>query len=168
MRGEFTKNEAESALRGINELYAALPAEKRDDVRDSLADATAFICRARDAAPDLNQTPVLRTKRGCQLILPERVTNTTLSLELAEKWYSLYLVNPGADDEPPKVEEIQGGYECLEDHAPEGHGPYVDHVPNPMALGAFAEAHGYHLPGCVLEMVIGRWMLEVEGGMTCR
>jgi hypothetical protein len=62
------------------------------------------------------------------------------------KWYSLYLVHPNGD-----VEEIE---------FPDG---YVDHVPDPMAVAAYAESHDYEVDSLAYEMMVGRWETEVRG-----
>ena len=77
-----------------------------------------------------------------------------LTVELASKWYALYVV-----DAEGKVEEITFG----ELATVEGPGaPYCDHVPNPDRLRRLAEARGWYVDDLAEELVVGRWQLEVE------
>lgn len=73
---------------------------------------------------------------------------------MSSKWYNLELWTPEGmhSIEFPDM----GNYEKLGS-------PYVDHVPNPKHVVLWAESMGYELDEMSLEVMIGRWALEVEG-----
>lgn len=78
----------------------------------------------------------------------------TLTAELYVKWYELYLVTDGAAE-----------IVCFGDLAPfvpAGKSAYVDPVPNPDAISAYAEAKGLVIDPVFYEVAVGRWALEVE------
>lgn len=61
------------------------------------------------------------------------------------KWYGLHILYPNGD--VMKVSFPDDGF--------------VDHVPNPAAVERFADKHGYYLCTESLEMITGRWQIEV-------
>ena len=77
-----------------------------------------------------------------------------LTVELASKWYALYVV-----DAEGRVEEITFG-ELATVNGPGA--PYCDHVPNPDRVRLLAEARGWYVDDLAEELVVGRWQLEVE------
>lgn len=100
------------------------------------------------------------------LILPELKTlcipslRPHLTVELYDKWYELYLVDRPTPARGFRIQSIHFGH--LDEHAPKGETAYVDHVPNPKAVRAFAEANDYHLVELADELITGRWQIEVR------
>lgn len=93
----------------------------------------------------------LVSNRGHFLLLdalPIAAHPPVVTVEAYPKWYSLYVVRPG-----PHVEEVP---------FPESDTmtPYIDHVPNPQVVKAWADANGYEVDELALEMMIGRWQLR--------
>ncbi len=76
-----------------------------------------------------------------------------ITAELYVKWYELYIVSDGC----AHVLDFHD----LEPYTPAGESTYVDHVPNPKAIQAFAEATGRPVDPTFLEVAYGRWFLEV-------
>jgi len=102
-----------------------------------------------------------KSPRGFSLVLSPGYLQTNargrvprLTVELYIKWYSLFLVSTDG-----KVEEV------LFPNDPiycDGGVPYVDHVPNPIVVARFAEAKHYHMDDLAMEMIVGRWEIEVK------
>lgn len=90
----------------------------------------------------------LVSNRGHFLLLPSLPAandRPVVTVEAYTKWYGLYVVRPDA-----QVEEVPfPTHETLT--------PYIDHVPNPAVVEAWAEANGYEVDEMALEMMIGRW-----------
>ncbi len=80
----------------------------------------------------------------------------TLTIELASKWYELFLI-----DITFKVYSVD--FEVLEKYCDGNKSAFVDHCPNPSIVDKYAEAMGYHIPEIALELMWGRWVTEVEG-----
>lgn len=76
-----------------------------------------------------------------------------LTVETYTKWYVLYLIKPGGE-----VEEVS--FAELEAHCGDG-SPYLDHAPNPNAVIRLANARGWYLDELALELIIGRWELDM-------
>ncbi len=78
----------------------------------------------------------------------------TITVEDADKWYSLYVVTPAGivcqllfgDLEPFRVNSLY----------------FVDHCPNPDSVELLAEARGWQVDVRALEVMHGRWRIEVE------
>jgi hypothetical protein len=64
------------------------------------------------------------------------------------KWYSLFLVKPDGS-----VEKI----------AYDGSIQWADHVPNPSDIETYAEKNGYDIDREAMDMIVGRWVTEIEG-----
>jgi hypothetical protein len=96
--------------------------------------------------------------RGLPLIVTDSAERM-LTAELYCKWYELYIVTTS--------EPVIVPFGDLEAHAPEGESAYIDHVPNPRAIEAYAEAEGVHIDSLFLEVAHGRWLLEVAQGALC-
>lgn len=47
-----------------------------------------------------------------------------------------------------------------------GESPYVDHVPNPRVVAAWARSKGYDIDPLAYEMMIGRWEIEARNNYT--
>jgi len=92
--------------------------------------------------------------RGIPLVQSvEHVVVPTLTVEYYLKWYSLHLIRPGED---PAVSQVF--FHHLEDYF--SGTCFRDHVPNPDAVRAFTDAHGYVFDGLAEELIMGRWVLE--------
>jgi len=81
-----------------------------------------------------------------------------LTVECYSRWYSLYLVTPNGEVSIVDFSELEPYASGSSVSA------YVDHVPNPVAVEAFAESRGYHLYEVALDMIVGRWTREVTPG----
>jgi hypothetical protein len=130
-------------------------------------DARRWVQLASEVASGLRHSPRPFTvrpyavsPRGHRLVLcSEKVFGPTLTVELYEKWYTLFLVRPG----PALVDEwavepvlFPGNEYC--DGA-----PYVDHVPNPEAVLNYAFSKMYLVDDLALELIVGRWVMERAG-----
>lgn len=91
---------------------------------------------------------ILQSPRGSHLVwVSERLPDVpTLTVELADKWYSLFLVGPNG-----AVERV----EFPDD--------FADHCPNPEAVEQLAERHGWDLSLVAHELIVGRWQVQVCG-----
>lgn len=89
----------------------------------------------------------------------EDFTVPVVTVELAQKWYGLQLVKPSSDG-PAIVEEVP--FPTPERLGPRYGVTYVDHVPNPRVVEFWAFENRYFLDELALEMMWGRWLLEVE------
>lgn len=98
----------------------------------------------------------LTSPRNHPLVLPGIdgfPVKTTITVELYEKWYGLYLVHTdGRVEEIPFPEDT----ECC----PSGVSAYRDHVPNPRVVAKFAQLHDYHVDWLAIELMVGRWEVE--------
>ena len=77
-----------------------------------------------------------------------------ITVENYLKWYKLYLLHPNGDVEAvdfPVMDGIAGS-------------PYIDHVPNPDHVAAWANLEGYTISDQSYEMMIGRWVYEAKEG----
>ena len=99
-----------------------------------------------------------RSSRGHPLVYQNNPGDTSvLTVELYEKWYGLHLVHVGG-----RIEEINFPmHEDAEEADPNISPPFVDHVPNPLAVLHMAKRLGYLVDPNSLEMMIGRWETEV-------
>jgi len=102
-----------------------------------------------------------KTKRGLPIVKmwPGHVNNL-LTVEAYMKWYDLILVSTNGAHEDEVHTYIS--YDQLEPFAPKGQSAYVDHVPNPLAVKAMAEAKGWQLDPLAFELIVGRWCTEVR------
>jgi hypothetical protein len=97
--------------------------------------------------------PIYFSTRGNPLAFTGRPgPRPVLTVELEEKWYSLFLVKSDCT-----VEEIPFP-DCM-DYATHG-SPYVDHAPSPFHVAQWAKDKDIHLDDVSLELIIGRWELE--------
>lgn len=97
------------------------------------------------------------TDRGSLLVLEPRETPCDVPLvcvELKGKWRTLFLLFPDGH-----VEERDFGY--IEPYAAKNVAYFVDHVPNPDAVEAWAMAMGYYVDDCSMDMMVGRWQIEL-------
>jgi hypothetical protein len=95
------------------------------------------------------------SKRGHPIVgSPCSGQDPILTVELYCKWYGLQLLRPDGT-----VEEVAFPEEGW---APEGESAYCDHVPNPKAVARFAEHQGYLIDLLAMELMVGRWELEVR------
>lgn len=82
-----------------------------------------------------------------------------LTVELTQKWYTLWLLTDDC-----RREEVDFGWldECANnlDTQPS---PYVNHVPNPAVVEALAAREGWTVDPIALDLLYGRWAIEVEG-----
>lgn len=92
---------------------------------------------------------------GPQIIQTDSVIRVpTISVTLAPKWSCLYLIAAGGQE----VAELP-----FPDPAHFSGSPYIDHVPNPRAVLAYAKQHNYLIDDLAWELMIGRWETIVEG-----
>lgn len=75
-----------------------------------------------------------------------------ITVAATSKWYKLYKLFSNG-----KVGEVDFPEDC-----PANESPFVDHVPNPNAVIQFCNANGYYLDPLALELLVGRWTLEVK------
>jgi len=79
-------------------------------------------------------------------------------VELYMKWYTLFIINPDGSVEAlcyPDFEEAP--------NLPKGISCYHDHVPNPVAVQAYADWKEMEICSEALELMIGRWVTDVKG-----
>lgn len=102
------------------------------------------------------------SSRGLPLVCVDDIVEVpTLTVENYCKWYDMQIIHPDGRVEAVSfgdLDELAGnvGYDVL------GSG-YVDHVPNPQVVRALAEARGWAVDEQAMEMIAGRWQLEVVG-----
>jgi len=95
----------------------------------------------------------LCSDRGHLLVDAPVKDQHVLTVELYTKWYTLYLVTwDGLVTAVPFPDGLW---------VPHSESAFCDHVPNPKAVQTYAEAHNYVLGEFALELIIGRWQLEV-------
>lgn len=82
----------------------------------------------------------------------ESPIHNLLTAELYVKWYSLFFVSDGA------VTPVH--FHELESFAPKGESTFVDHIPNPRAIEAYAEFFDLRVDPLFLEVAHGRWLIE--------
>jgi hypothetical protein len=87
-----------------------------------------------------------QSPRGIPLVAQAPGRIGVLTVENYLKWYTLYLIQPDGSVEPVPFPE-------------EGH---TDHVPHPDAVAALAEEKGWIVCSESMEMIIGRYMQEVQ------
>ncbi len=75
-----------------------------------------------------------------------------LTVELYEKWYSLYVVGASG-----LVDEVS--FAELELYCGDG-SPYTDHCPNPNAVLRMAASRGWEVNELALELIVGRWEMK--------
>lgn len=93
------------------------------------------------------------SSRGNLLVLSKRpLDRPVITVELYSKWYGLYLVYPEGSIEEIPFPESEGRLDVSD---------YVDHVPNPKVVVWFAEKNNFYLDELALELIVGRWELEV-------
>ncbi len=93
-------------------------------------------------------TPTIwKSHRGYPLIYmgPAPGKSPILTMENCSKWYGVILLHPSGE-----VEEVPFP------------GNFCDHVPDPDSFDICCEQYGYELDEMALEMVVGRWELEVK------
>jgi hypothetical protein len=96
----------------------------------------------------------LMSERGLPLLLSNGLPLApTLTVELYEKWYTLYLVKPNGDIEV--VEYPDDPASCPSDMS-----PYMGHVPNSKVVANYARNHGYEVDLLAFELIVGRWEIE--------
>jgi hypothetical protein len=100
----------------------------------------------------------MKSPRGLELVLSGSSCTQdgcpdapTITVELAEKWYSLWLVRPSGQIEPIPFPEIMEMDDCS----------FVDHAPNPDAIRAYADAQDFEVDLVAFELIVGRWETEV-------
>jgi len=94
-----------------------------------------------------------RSHRGHEL-LGDTAKERVLTVELYCKWHELWLILPSRN-----IVAVQ--FSDLEEWWDGSTAAYVDHVPNPEAVRAFAECKGYVINELAEELMEGRWKLEV-------
>lgn len=103
---------------------------------------------------------IMGTSRGHQLALCGWPVRKTVTVELTQKWYGIWLVTPlSVDDRMYEMTELS--FAVLEEHRGDG-AYFCDHVPNPHALRRYCEANDYELDEFAEEMIIGRWEQEAK------
>ena len=91
------------------------------------------------------------SERGIPLVFIEKLNKNNpgiITVENYDKWYSLYLVK--GDDSVVKLEydrTINMG----------------DHVINPSDLEAYAKRNGYDVCGQSMDIIVGRYVIEIAG-----
>lgn len=78
---------------------------------------------------------------------------TTITVELTTKWSILFIV-----DTKTGIRELT--YSELGDGDPSGH--FCDHCPRPMSVLDYAERNGFEIDDLAWELIVGRWMIEVQ------
>ncbi len=97
----------------------------------------------------------MQSEHGHPLILSASpVEHATITVELYEKWYGLYIVDPHMD------KPVMLPFTALEDAAQAGESAFCDHTPNPNVVVRWAEQRVCDVDPLALEMMIGRWELE--------
>lgn len=96
--------------------------------------------------------PLIRSTKD--IIQRAHPQTPTLTVELYSKWYGLFLVYPNGE-----IQEMPFPYD---ETCPKGEVPFVDHVPNPNAVIAYADANEYLIDNLALEMIVGRWEIEIR------
>lgn len=91
--------------------------------------------------------------RAVQLALFSHPKEPTLTVELFEKWYSLFLVHPNG-----QIEEVP--FPDDPESCPADVSAYRDHAPNPEVVVNFARNHDYQVDNLSLELIVGRWELS--------
>lgn|GEM_PF-5923685 len=82
-----------------------------------------------------------------------------VTVERYQKWYGLIVVEPlkpRMTQEVPFPEWIESSHLLPP--------AWVDHVPNPFAVLAWARANGFYVDLCALGAMQERWMEEVTNG----
>jgi hypothetical protein len=78
-----------------------------------------------------------------------------LFVEDETKWYRLYLRGPNGVVTTIQMSELETY--CKSDES-----PFCDHVPNPMPVQRMCRHFGWEIDERSLEVMIGRWELEVR------
>lgn len=114
----------------------------------------------------------VETKRNHPLLISNPhwdLTQPLLTVELATKWYELFLLTGEGDIwhfaspgwKGLKLHSIHFGHlETAVKHI--NISPYVDHVPNPTAVRLFARQNGYEIDELAWDLINGRWQYEVS------
>ncbi len=89
---------------------------------------------------------MLCSYRGIPLVRQEHSSAPILTVENYCKWYALWLITP--DDHVSQVPFPEDGY--------------CDHVPFPAAVQKLADRNGWLVDDQSMEMMVGRYMLEVR------
>lgn len=99
---------------------------------------------------------------------PEKLSCPTVTVELSTKWYGLYVVHPSS-----RVEKVS--FEVLQEVKADPYGkplegpPFVDHVPNPAYVFAWADLRDLNVDELAYELLLGRWHSEVlENGLETK
>lgn len=93
------------------------------------------------------------------------IVKVALTVEMADKWYGLIMVTFDLNTATRRIEEIPfPGVDACHEIGCALTPHYVDHVPNPKVVRAYADFHDYELPALVEELLWGRWVLEVLDG----
>jgi hypothetical protein len=78
-----------------------------------------------------------------------------LTVELYEKWYSLYVVTLT----PATTVVLKLEFHAMNNFAHDYESAYVDHTPNPEVVARYAGRFGMHIPELAMELMVGRWMM---------
>ena len=100
---------------------------------------------------------MLRSERGIPLMLQESPHRPTLTAEDYQKWYSLYLVEPGGKSRPYLQSE---DYDVVVDEF-EG-SAWGDHIVNPDFVRFLAKRKGLEIDSRSYEVIVGRWVMQYE------
>ncbi len=96
----------------------------------------------------------IKSARGIPLVVQgSKNSEDLLTVELYEKWYVLWWVF--GDCSTVAVPFCE-----LESFAEPGESAFVDHVPNPVCVRRYAEAHNLTIPILAEELIEGRWFLR--------
>ena len=80
----------------------------------------------------------------------DNITTPVLTAELSSKWYTLYLIHPN------------GSVEAIDPNIEDDDVRYIDNLWHPEDLVKFCEKRGYGIDELFYEMLLGRWMNEIE------
>jgi hypothetical protein len=117
----------------------------------------------------------VKSLRGYEVVLTsllfEAWSVPVVTVELSSKWYGILVVwGDRADRAKRGLPVFHGEADAV--HIKEVPFPslqvgsqvsYVDHVPNPLTVRAWAEEQGYHVDEVAFEIMVGRWETEVKG-----
>lgn len=99
------------------------------------------------------ENKLILSTRGYPLIFTSRVgPRSVLTVEMSSKWYELFLIRPDLSIKVVQFHDLP---------RIDGLSPYIDHVPRPFAVKAYAEGNDCWLDEMALECIIGRWETEV-------
>lgn len=90
------------------------------------------------------------------------VKESVLTVENYLKWYRLYLVLPSGNVEPVPFDLMEVMVRKDPTINTDESAPYCDHVPNPIWVARYCELLNFRLHSRSLEVMVGRWTLEVK------